>query len=92
MCVFEKNCKYPANLFCKFCKSVGHEEKYCRAYQLLKEKIVDTYLMKNEGFPQVGQVQALYQPAQFLANKYQQLYVLQQPSHKNPYQQNYQEN
>ena len=30
------------NLFCKFCKSVGHEEKDCRAYHLLKEKIVDT--------------------------------------------------
>ena len=53
-CVYlQKFVSTPANLFCKFCKSVGHEEKYCRAYQLLKEKIVDTYLMKNEGFPQV---------------------------------------
>ena len=41
-----------ANLFCKFCKSVGHDEKDCRAYQLLKEKTVDTYLMKKEGFTQ----------------------------------------
>ena len=39
----------PANMFCKFCKSVGHEEKDCRAYQLLKEKAIYTYLMKNEG-------------------------------------------
>ena len=32
----------PINLFCKFCKSIGHDEKDCRAYLLLKEKIVDT--------------------------------------------------
>ena len=38
------------DLFYKFCKSVGHDEKDYRAFQLLKEKIVDTYLMKNEGF------------------------------------------
>ena len=45
------------NLFHKLFKLVGHEEKYCRAYQLLKEKMVDTYLMKNEG-------KALAKPAQ----------------------------
>ena len=44
-----------ANLFYKFCKSVGHEEKDYRAYQLLIEKTIDMYLMKNEGFPQVEQ-------------------------------------
>ena len=42
----------PANLFCKFCKLVGHDEKYYRAYQLLKENTIETYLMKNEGFAQ----------------------------------------
>ena len=62
-CVYlQKVVSTPANLLCKFCKSVGHEEKDCRAYQLLKEKTVDTYLMKNEGFPQVEQAQASYQP------------------------------
>ena len=39
----------PASYFCKFCKIVGHDEKDCRAYQLLKEKTVYTYLMKNNG-------------------------------------------
>ena len=39
----------PASLYCKFCKSVGHGEKDCRAYHLLKDKTVDTYLMKNNG-------------------------------------------
>ena len=51
-CVYlQKVVSTPANLFCKFCRSVGHNEKDCRAYQLLKEKRGDT-LMKNEGFPQ----------------------------------------
>ena len=27
---------------------MGHDEKYCRAYQLLQEKTFDTYLMKND--------------------------------------------
>ena len=32
-CVYlKKVVSTPANLFCKFCKSVGHEEKDCRAY------------------------------------------------------------
>ena len=55
----EEECLYlqkvvvtPTNLFCKFYKLVGHEEKDCRAYQLLKEKTIDTYLVKNEGQPQ----------------------------------------
>ena len=54
----DKECVYlwkvvstPTNLFCTFCRSAGHDEKDCRAYQLLKEKTGDTYLMKNEGFP-----------------------------------------
>ena len=51
------------NLFCKLCKSVGHEEEDCRTYHLLKEKTVDTYLIKNEGQSQVEPTQALYQPA-----------------------------
>ena len=38
----------PASLYCKFCISVGHDEKYCRALQLLQEKMMDTYLMKND--------------------------------------------
>ena len=34
-CVYlQKIVSTPANLICKFCKSVGHEKKYCRSYQL----------------------------------------------------------
>ena len=38
----------PSNLYCKFCRSMGHNEKYSRAYQLLQEKTIDIYLMKND--------------------------------------------
>ena len=42
-----------ASLYCEFCRSVGHDEKDCRALQLLQEKTMDTYLMKNEEQMQV---------------------------------------
>ena len=48
-----------------------HEENDYRAYQLLKENTIDTYLMKNERLAQAKPVQASYQPAQFPPNQYQ---------------------
>ena len=51
------------NLYCKICKSVGHDEKDCRAFQLLQEKIVDTYLMRNEYHMKFELVQAQYPQA-----------------------------
>ena len=50
----------PAILYFKFCQSVGHDEKYCRAYQLLQEKKDDTYLMKNDEHMQDEIPQAQY--------------------------------
>ena len=47
----------PTSLYCKFCKSVGHDEKYSRAFQLLQENTVDTYLMKNDEQMQAKRVQ-----------------------------------
>ena len=38
----------PASLYFKFCRSIGHDEKDCRAYQILREKMVDAYLMKTK--------------------------------------------
>ena len=38
----------PSSIYCKFWRYVGHDEKDCRAYQLLKDRIVDTYLMKGD--------------------------------------------
>ena len=37
-----------ASLYCKFCKYVGHDEKYFRAYEFMRDKMVDAYLMKTE--------------------------------------------
>ena len=47
----------PSSLYCKFCRSIGHDEKYYRALQLLQEKMMDTYLMKNDEQMQVEQAQ-----------------------------------
>ena len=55
----------PARLYCKFCRSIGHEEKDYKALQLLQEKMMDTYLMKNYEQMQDEQVQPQYQPMQF---------------------------
>ena len=52
-----------ASMYCKFCRSVVHDEKYCRALQLLQEKMMDTYLMKNDEKMQVERAQPQYHPA-----------------------------
>ena len=43
----------PTSMYCKFCSSVGLDEKDYRALQLLQEKTMDTYLMKNDEKMQV---------------------------------------
>jgi hypothetical protein len=44
----QKYVQTPTNLYCTFCKSVGHDEKYCRAYDLLHERSRDTYRIQGE--------------------------------------------
>ena len=72
----------PASLYCKFCKSVGHDEKYCRSLQMLQENMMDTYLMKNDenmkdkkAHPQYQLYQ--YPPPQYQQPQYPQLQYLQ---------------
>ena len=60
----------PTSLYCKFCKSVGHDEKDFRAFQLLHEKIVDTYLMKNEEHMQDERDEYQYPQDQYPQKKY----------------------
>ena len=60
----------PASLYCKFCRSVGHDEKDCRALQLLQEKTMDTYLIKNEEQMQVEGAHHQYQLVQFQQQQY----------------------
>ena len=52
-----------ASLYCKFCRYVGHDEKDYGAYQLLREKIVDAYLMKTEELIKVEKTQVQFQAA-----------------------------
>jgi hypothetical protein len=38
----------PTNLYCTFCKSVGHDENDCRAYELLHRISRDTNRIQGE--------------------------------------------
>jgi hypothetical protein len=44
----QKYVQKPTNIYCTFCKSVGHDEKECRAYDLLHERSRDTYRIQGE--------------------------------------------
>ena len=36
------------NMYCTFCRSVGHDDKNCQAYDLLQERTYDSYFVKGE--------------------------------------------
>jgi hypothetical protein len=38
----------PINLYCRFCKSVGHDDMDCRAYNLMHERSRDIYKIQGE--------------------------------------------
>ena len=59
----EKIVSAPTSLYCKFSKSVFHDEKDCIALHLLQENMMDTYLMKNDEQMQVERAHLEYQPA-----------------------------
>jgi hypothetical protein len=44
----QKYVQTPTNLYCTFCKFVGHDEKDCRAYDLLHERSRDTYRIQGD--------------------------------------------
>jgi hypothetical protein len=46
--LLQKYVQTPKNLYCNFCKSVGHDENHCRAYDLMKERTQDVYAMQAE--------------------------------------------
>ena len=51
----QKMVSKPANLYCSFCRSIGHEDRDCRAYDLLQVRTYDSYFMKGEGHHAVQQ-------------------------------------
>jgi hypothetical protein len=44
----QKYVQKPTNIYCAFCKSMGNDEKDCRAYDLLHEISRDTYRIQGE--------------------------------------------
>ena len=46
--LLQKYVQKPKNLFCTFCKYVGHDENNCRAYELMTERTQDVYVMQSD--------------------------------------------
>jgi hypothetical protein len=44
----QKYVQTPTNLYCMFCKSVGHDDQDCRAYDLMHERSRDIYKIQGE--------------------------------------------
>jgi hypothetical protein len=38
----------PKSSYCKFCKSLGHTDKYCRSMDLMGERTLDAYRVQEE--------------------------------------------
>lgn len=46
--ILKKYVQNPKSLYWKLCKSVGHDENNCQAYELMMERSVGTYRMQEE--------------------------------------------
>jgi hypothetical protein len=44
----QKYVEAPTNLYCTFYKSVGHDDRYCRDYDLMHERLRDIYKIQGE--------------------------------------------
>jgi hypothetical protein len=44
----KKYVQTPTNLYCTFCKSVGHDDMVCRDYDLMHERLRDIYKIQGE--------------------------------------------
>jgi hypothetical protein len=44
----KKYVQTPTNIYCTFCKFLGHDEKDCRAYDLMHERSRDKYIIQGE--------------------------------------------
>ena len=55
--LLQKYVQTPKNLFCTFCKSVGHDENNWRAYELMMERTQDVYVMQSDQLNNNGNAQ-----------------------------------
>lgn len=46
--LLQKYVQTSKNLFCTFCKSVGHDDHHCRDYELMVERTQDVYAMQSD--------------------------------------------
>ena len=46
--LLQKYVQTPKNLYCTFCKSVGHDDHTCRAYDLMLDRKHDLYRVQSE--------------------------------------------
>jgi hypothetical protein len=72
--------------YCKFFKSVGHDDKDCKTMDLMREITLDAYRVQEEMMiaqfaPQFNQVPALYNTAQQQYNTVHQQYNTTQPQY-----------
>jgi hypothetical protein len=44
----QKYVQTPTNLYCMFCKSIGHDDRNCRAYNIMHERSRDIYKIQGE--------------------------------------------
>jgi hypothetical protein len=44
----QKYVQTPTNLYCTFCKHVGHDDRVCRDYDLMHERSRDIYKIQGE--------------------------------------------
>jgi hypothetical protein len=54
--LLQKYWSTPRNLFCNFCKFVGHDEKDCHTFDLMRERTSDAYRIREENFVAEGGV------------------------------------
>jgi hypothetical protein len=44
----QKYVRTPTNLYCTFCKSLGNDDRYYRAYDLMHQRSRDIYKIQGE--------------------------------------------
>ena len=46
--MLQRYVQVPKNTYCKFCKSIGHNEDECRIFDLMRERTYDDYRVQND--------------------------------------------
>jgi hypothetical protein len=63
----QKYVQIPKKLYCTFCKSIGHDDRDCRAYDLMHERSRDIYKIQGK-VQQEGNATQYNSPGRFNFN------------------------